>query len=85
MGKGNGSEIIISHHTWRGIHEHVEHARLKHPWHSATNCYRLRVLLSEVRELIWAVVWERDAARIRDEAFDCVAVLVRWVEGDGDV
>jgi hypothetical protein len=43
----------------------------------------LRVLLSEVRELIWAVVWERDMARIRDEALDCVAVLVRWIEGDG--
>jgi hypothetical protein len=64
------------------MHKRVEHARLRHPWRSATNWFRLRVLLSEVRELIWAVVWERDMARIRDEALDCVAVLVRWIEGD---
>ena len=77
-------EIIIQHTTWRDIHEHVEHARVKHPWKpGVSGWYKLRVLLSEVRELAWAVIWERDAKRIRYEALDCIAVLVRIVEGDG--
>ena len=78
-----GSGIIIRYGTWRAIHERVEHARKKHPWQSVTNWYRLRVLLSEVRELVWAVVWERDPERIHSEVLDCIAVLVRWYEGDG--
>ncbi|MDL2267159.1 hypothetical protein LJC46_04130 [Desulfovibrio sp. OttesenSCG-928-G15] len=79
-----GKEIIIQLSTWRGIHEHVEHARLKHPWAvGVSNWYKSRVLLSEVREFFWAVFWERDAVRIREEALDVIAVLIRWIEGDG--
>ena len=82
MGMNEGP--IIGTTTWRGIHDHVDHARTKHPWpRGASNLYKTRVLLSEVREFLWAVFVERDAVRVREEALDVVAVLVRWIEGDG--
>ena len=69
--------------TWRDIMLHVEHAREKHPWPAEAGWgYKVRVLLSEVRELIWAVVWERKPERIRAEALDCIAVLIRIIEGE---
>jgi len=70
--------------TWRGIHDHVHHARAKHPGFRKTRLGAAYVLLSEVRELLWAVFWERDPARVREEALDVIAVLVRWIEGDMD-
>ena len=76
-------EIIIQYATWRDIHLRVEHARIKHPWHeSASWWYKARVLLSEVVELIWAIGVEREPERIRSEALDCIAVLIRMCEGD---
>ena len=68
--------------TWRGIHDHAHHARSKHPGFRKTRLGAARVLLSEVRELLWAVFGERDPARVREEALDVIAVLVRWIEGD---
>ena len=73
---------LIDFPTWHGIHEHVHHARRKHPVFATSKWQATRVLLSEVREFLWAVFWERDAARVREEAFDVVAVLIRWIEGD---
>ena len=67
---------------WDDISAAVEHARRKHPVFGRTWRVKLAVLLEEVGELIWAVVWERDPQRIRAEALDCIAVLVRIVEGD---
>ena len=60
----------------------VGHARAKHPVFGRTWRVKLFVLIEEVLELIWAVVWERDPKRIKAEALDCIAVLVRSVEGD---
>ena len=60
----------------------VKHARCKHPVFPRSWWGKFAVLLEEVAELIWAVVWERDPQRIRAEALDCIAVLVRIVEGD---
>lgn len=67
---------------WDDINAAVEHARCKHPVFPRSWWRRFAVLLEEVGELIWAVVWERDPQRIKAEALDCIAVLVRIVEGD---
>ena len=64
------------------IAEHVYHARTKHPVFARSRWQALRVLFSEVWEFLWAVFWERDPVRIREEALDVIAVLVRWIEGD---
>ena len=70
--------------TRAGIVDHTCHARLKHYWKPGVSTwYKCRVLLSEVREFLWAVFWERDPKRVREEALDIVAVLIRWIEGDG--
>ncbi len=63
----------------------VEHARCKHPNFRRTWWGKFAVLFEEVAELVWAVVWERDPKRIRAEALDCIAVLVRIIEHDGCV
>lgn len=68
--------------TYFFIAGHVAKARAKHPEFPHSWWGRFAVLLEEVGELLLAVVWERDAQRIRDEAGDCIAVLVRIVEGD---
>ena len=65
---GLSGEIIIRYGTWRAVHERVQHARVKHPWKpGASWFYKLRALLSEVGELVWAVTWEREPERIRSE------------------
>ena len=74
--------LNLTHDTRRGIFAHVVAARNKHPVFPRSWWRRFAVLLEEVCELAWAVVWERDKERIRSEALDCVAVLVRIVEGD---
>ena len=68
--------------TRDGISIAVLLARNKHPVFPRSWWARFAVLLEEVGELIWAVVWERDPQRIRAEALDCIAVLVRILEGD---
>lgn len=64
------------------IYTQVYLARYKHPVFARSWWGRFAVLLEEVGELIWAVVWERKPERIRAEALDCIAVLVRIVEGE---
>ena len=68
--------------TRDGISAHVAHARIKHPIFARSRWQATRVLLSEVGEFLWAVFWERDPVRIREEGFDVIAVFVRWIEGD---
>lgn len=77
-GNSIGPRIV----TRTGISAHVAHARIKHPHFAASRGQATCVLLSEVREFLWAVFWERDRERIREEALDVIAVLVRWIEGD---
>lgn len=70
--------------TTVAICQGTAHARSKHHWKPGCSWwFKCSVLLSEVRELLWAVIWERDPLRIRAEALDVIAVLVRIVEGDG--
>ena len=74
--------IIIKPETWRAIHEHVEHARLKHPWAAdMTPADKLRAVEAELNEMAAAML-KGDVRGIRKEALDCMAVLVRIVESD---
>ena len=68
--------------TYADIVGAVAHARRKHPAFPRSWWGRFAVLFEEVGELIWAVAWERKPERIRAEALDCIAVLVRIMEGE---
>ena len=74
--------IPLQSNTFGSIIVAVHWARNKHPGFRRTWWGKFAVLIEEVWELIWAVVWERDPQRIRAEALDCIAVLVRILEGD---
>lgn len=75
-------EIIITHATLRGIHEHVERARIKHPWPEyMSDEARFRAAERELNEMAAAMLKDDKAGTMR-EALDCIAVLVRIVEGE---
>lgn len=77
-----GGEILIAHETLRAVHEHVEHARTKYPWPSGmTDAEKYRIAERELQEMGVAML-KGDARGVRDEALDCVAVLVRIAEGE---
>ncbi|MDL2267188.1 hypothetical protein LJC46_04275 [Desulfovibrio sp. OttesenSCG-928-G15] len=74
--------IIIRHETLRKIHEHVEHARIKHSWPPKMgHVMKFLILESEVNELARSML-KNDLRGIREEALDAIAVLVRIVEGE---
>ena len=87
-------KIMISPETLRAIHEHVEHARKKHPWPGMKDCLnssgvamlspaeKYRIAERELHEMGIAFL-KGDARGVEKESLDCIAVLVRIVEGDG--
>lgn len=80
----SGSEIIISHTTLNAIHRHVEHARVKHEWPVGyPDADKYRAAEKELHEVAAAML-KGDRRGVRQEALDCLAVLVRIVEGDGE-
>jgi len=76
--------MIIGIDAWAAIHTAVHNARCKHPKFKKTTAGKLCVLLEEVAELAFALVFQ-GPDRAKAEMMDIVAVLVRWWEGDGNV
>lgn len=64
------------------IAEHVRHARAKHPHWWPREEFVLSVAEMEFDEFCHAVKWETKH-RAEEEALDLIAVLVRFLEGDG--
>lgn len=82
----DNAPIIIRPETLRAIHEHVEHARKKWAWGgnfllSAADQYR--IVERELHEMAVAML-KGDARGVKKEALDCIAVLIRVAEGDGE-
>lgn len=78
----NGETVSLA--TWRGILEHVGHARRMHPWPpGAAGGLAARALLRALLALLLAAVRGREPKGVRDRALDCIAVLVRMIEEDG--
>ena len=72
---------VIGHETLLSVHEHVAHAREKYPWPAdMTDADKYRAAESELKEMAAAML-KGDARGIRKEALDCIAVLIRIVEG----
>ena len=66
----------------REIMEHVIHARAKHPHWYPSDDYVLSVAEMEWGEFAHALRWE-SRKRAHEEALDLIAVLVRFLQGDG--
>ncbi len=74
--------MLIRHDTLRALHEHVEHARQKHPWPAdMPDAEKFRIVERELHEMAAAML-KGDRRGAEKEAADCMAVLVRIVEGD---
>lgn len=67
--------------TIKGIKKATSHARWKHKVFAKNKYHAFSVLLEEVHELYNAMLNEGEE-RTKEEALDCIAVLVRIVEGD---
>lgn len=67
--------------------DRLPHARAKHDWPTTdtdywAQFYALDALAGEFKELVAAVSDHEGRAREKDEALDCIAVLVRFWLGD---
>lgn len=72
--------IILHPSTLAAIHEHVEHARVKHPWGpDLPPAEQYRIAEREMHELAAAML-KGDTRGVRKEALDTIAVLIRIVE-----
>ena len=73
---------MIQQLTITAIQEHLTHAREKHPWpDNMTDCERYRTVERELHEMGVAML-KGDKRGAKAEALDCIAVLIRIVEGD---
>ena len=59
----------------------TEHARRKHPKPATGKLHTIGILLEEVCEFAWALLFQ-GPERAREEAGHVVAVIVRWMEGE---
>lgn len=72
----------MMHRTFDSINQHLTHARKKHPWpDSMTDCEKYRIVERELHEMGVAML-KGDKRGVEAEAKDCIAVLVRIIEGD---
>ena len=77
-----GSNEVIQQLTIATIQEHLTHAREKHPWpDDMTDCEKYRIVERELNEMGVAML-KGDKRGAKAEALDCIAVLIRIVEGD---
>jgi hypothetical protein len=60
----------------------LDHARKEHPVFAHDNADASGVILSEVDELLVAIVFDHGQARIIDEALDVAATAMRLVMGE---
>lgn len=73
---------MIQSRTYAAIFEHTDHARRKHVWPAdMTDAEKYSKAESELHEMAAAML-KGDARGVRHEALDCMAVLVRIIEGD---
>ena len=73
---------MIQQLTTATIQEHLTHAREKHPWpDDMTDCEKYRTVERELNEMGVAML-KGDKRGAKTEALDCIAVLIRIVEGD---
>ena len=67
--------------TVERLENHVSHARNKHPEWIKSADYVVDVAEQEWGEVKHALRWE-GRERAKEEAYDLMAVLVRFIEGD---
>jgi len=68
--------------TATDIKRHLEHARAKYNWQSGMeSVVKFGLIEKELNELGVAML-KRDLRGTRREALDCIAVLIRIVEGE---
>lgn len=73
---------MIQQLTIAAIQEHLTHAREKHQWpDDMTDCEKYRIVERELNEMGVAML-KGDKRGVEAEALDCIAVLIRIVEGD---
>lgn len=77
-------QTLISFETLRDIHDHVDHARIKHPWpDNLPDSEKYRIVEHELHEMAAAMI-KQDRRGVRKEALDAIAALIRIVDNDGD-
>lgn len=64
------------------IKDAVNRARNKHPKFCRNKLHLMCVLIEEVVEFLWAFFVTRKPRRMKEEALDIIAVLVRVLKGD---
>lgn len=73
---------MIQQLTIATILERLTHAREKHQWpDDMTDCEKYRTVERELNEMGVAML-KGDKRGAKAEALDCIAVLIRIVEGD---
>ena len=71
----------MNFYTVRALALAVEHARRKHPKPATGKLHTIGILLEEVFEFAWALLFQ-GPEKAREEAGHVVAVIVRWMEGE---
>ncbi|MDR1658872.1 MAG: hypothetical protein LBR94_00835 [Desulfovibrio sp.] len=78
---GVDGDAIMRVDTGWAFAKAAEHARRKHPVPARRKLHVICILLEEVLEFAWALLFQ-GPERAREEAGHIVAVIVRWMEGE---